>query len=269
MPHTYQSPTAQPSGPAVQPSGPAVQPSGFGMAPQAAPPATGGSKVGRIIGIGLLFLVLTVGGGVVLFFAGDDDPPPVAGVDPAVPQAPAGGIGTVTITTDIQGGAELLVDGQSQGLVVGGQQVQIASGSRNLELKVQGMVVASETVQVMPNATTIAQLMRGGTGAETVTTGRLQAGDRTLQSGEFSDHYTYQWQTGNVHIEARSTAFDSYLVVRSPSGQQHDNDDMTGGGDSTNAGLDLAITEPGTWTVIVTSYQPGESGEYQLVVRGP
>ena len=74
---------------------------------------------------------------------------------------------------------------------------------------------------------------------------------------------------GNVHIEARSSAFDAYLVVKSPSGQQHDNDDMVAGGNDTTAGLDLAITEPGTWTVIVTSYQAGESGQYQLVVRGP
>ena len=88
------------------------------------------------------------------------------------------------------------------------------------------MIVASQTVQVMPNATTTAQLMRGGNGPETVTTGTLQAGDRTLQTGEFADHYTYQWQSGNVHIEARSAAFDAYLVVKSPSGQQHDNDDM-------------------------------------------
>ncbi len=270
MPQTQQG-AAGMGPPQTRPGGPATGPGGFGgMAPQAAPPASSGSKTGLIIGVVVLFLLLA-GGGVaaLMLVGGDDDPQPVAGTDPATPQAPTGGIGTVTISTDIQGGAELLVDGQSQGLVVGGQQVRISSGPRNLELKVDGMIVASQTVQVMPNATTTAQLMRGGNGPETVTTGQLQAGDRTLQTGEFSDHYTYQWQSGNVHIEARSSAFDAYLVVKSPSGQQHDNDDMVAGGNDTTAGLDLAITEPGTWTVIVTSYQPGESGQYQLVVRGP
>ncbi|MBO6935067.1 MAG: protein kinase [Deltaproteobacteria bacterium] len=259
-----------PSGMATQPGGPQTGPGGFGMAPQAAPPASGGSKTGLIIGVVVGLLVLA-GGGVaaLVLLGGDDDPQPAVGTDPQTPQAPVGGIGTVTISTDIQGGAELLVDGQSQGLVVGGQQVRISSGPRNLELKVDGMIVASQMVQVMPNATTTAQLMRGGNGPESVTTGQLQAGDRTLQTGEFADHYTYQWQSGNVHIEARSSAFDAYLVVKSPSGQQHDNDDMNAGGNDTTAGLDLAITEPGTWTVIVTSYQPGESGQYQLVVRGP
>ncbi len=239
------------------------------MAPQAAPPASSGSKTGLIIGV-VVVLLLLAGGGVaaVLLLRGGDDTQAAANAAQQ-PQAPTGGIGTVTIQTDIQGGAELLVDGQSQGLVVGGQQVRVSSGPRQLELKVDGMVVASQLVQVMPNATTTAQLTRGGNGPETITTGNLQAGDRTLQTGELADHYTYQWQSGTVHLEARSQQFDPYLVVKSPSGQQHDNDDMTPGGNDTTAGLDLAITEPGTWTVIVTSYQPGETGQYQLILRGP
>ena len=38
-------------------------------------------------------------------------------------------------------------------------------------------------------------------------------------------------------------------------------------GQGTNAGLDVNVSETGTWTVIVTSYQAGESGSYQLSVR--
>lgn len=281
MPHTHQGPASAPAsapthpgGPATGPGGPPMGPGGpaggfGGMAPQGAPPAaSSGSKTGLIIGVGVLALALVGGGVAAIVLLGGDEEEPVAATPPETPQAPTGGIGTVTISTDIQGGAELLVDGQSQGLVIAGQQVRISSGARTLELKVDGMVVASAVVQVMPNATTNAPLTRGGTGAETVTSGQLQAGDRTLQTGEFADHYTYQWQSGNVHIEASSPAFDAYLVVKSPSGQQHDNDDMVAGG-GTTAGLDLAITEPGTWTVIVTSYQAGESGQYQLIVRGP
>ncbi|MAQ15275.1 MAG: hypothetical protein CMN30_14535 [Sandaracinus sp.] len=253
--------------PGHAPAGYGAPGSAPGMGPQAAPPA-GGSKTGLFIGLGVLAVVL-IGGGVAaaVLLAGSDEAPPVAAAPQ--PAAPTGGVGTVTISTDIQGGAELIVDGQSQGLVVGGQQVRISSGPRTLELKLDGTIVASATVQVMPNAVTDAPLMRGGNGAEAVVTGQLAAGDRTLQSGEFADHFTYQWQSGTVHIEALSSDFDSYLVVKSPSGQQHDNDDMAGSGSSTNAGLDLAITEPGTWTVIVTSFQSGETGNYQLIVRGP
>lgn len=280
MPHTHPGsapgalPHTQQGGPATGPTGPGTPAPaggfGGGMVPQAAPPASGGSKTGLIVGA-IVVVLLLAGGGIAaaVLLGGEDEPQTAAATTEPTPQAPTGGIGTVTIATDIQGGAELLVDGQSQGLVIGGQQVRISSGPRRLELKVDGMVVASQEVQVMPNATTTAQLMRGGDGPETITTGQLQAGDRTLQSGEFADHYTYQWQSGTVHIEARSQQFDTYLVVKSPSGQQHDNDDMTPGGNDTTAGLDLAITEPGTWTVIVTSYQAGETGQYQLILRGP
>ena len=253
--------------PATQPGAPGGFGSSPGMAPQHAPPAgAGGSKMGLFIGIGVVAL-LVIGGGVAaaVLLAGGDEP-----AEARVPQAPTGGVGMVTISTDIQGGAELIVDGQSQGLVIGGQQVRISSGPRLIELKVDGAVAASATVQVMPNATTIAPLTRGGgSGEENVVTGQLMAGDNTLQTGEYNDQYTYQWQSGTVHVELRSAAFDAYVIVKSPSGQQVENDDMVGAGGSKDAGLDVVVNEAGTWTVIATSYQAGESGDYQLILRGP
>ncbi|MCA9609978.1 MAG: caspase family protein [Myxococcales bacterium] len=98
--------------------------------------------------------------------------------------------------------------------------------------------------------------------------GDLAQGDRTLQSGEFFDEHTFEWPAGaRVHLEAQSTEFDTYLIARPPSGPQQDNDDMNPG-QSLNAGLDIQTQEAGTWHVLVTSYQPGETGRYTLVVGG-
>jgi hypothetical protein len=105
------------------------------------------------------------------------------------------------------------------------------------------------------------------TGAERVMRGELAAGDRQLRSGEYFDETTVTLAVGEaVHIEARSTAFDSYLIVRSPSGRQEDNDDMVPG--NLNAGLDFVAREAGPHRVLVTSYRPGETGAYELVIRG-
>ena len=99
-------------------------------------------------------------------------------------------------------------------------------------------------------------------------TGSLAQGDRTLQSGEFVDVFPMQFPAGaRVRIEARSTEFDTYLIVRPPGGgQAQQNDDASP--PDTNAGLDLVATAGGTYEVAVTSYRPGETGNYELLVRG-
>jgi len=93
--------------------------------------------------------------------------------------------------------------------------------------------------------------------------GSLARGDRTLASGEFVDAHTVTLpQGGGVQIRLASTQFDPYLIVRSPSGRQVDNDDLTPG--DRNAGIDLPLAEPGTYTIQVTSYRAGETGAYTL-----
>lgn len=98
--------------------------------------------------------------------------------------------------------------------------------------------------------------------------GSLAQGDRTLQSGEFVDVFPMQFPTGaRVRIEARSSEFDTYLIVRPPGGgQPQQNDDASP--PDTNAGIDLVATAGGTYEVAVTSYRPGETGAYELLVRG-
>ena len=266
-------------GPAGATPGPG--PSPMGPTPIAAA-SQGKSNTGLYIGIGAVALLLLVGGGVAAFALGrgEEAPPPTPGgvTDPAVAggaaagTAPAatGGQGTVSIVTP-DGGGELLVDGTSQGPIASGGTVQLAAGSHLLQLRRAGSIVGSAQVTVPAGGTVSANLTAlAATAAlpgEEVRQGTLAAGDRTLNSGEFQDQYTFQWTAGSSHhVEVRSTDFDTYLIVRSPSGQQQDNDDMTPG-QGTNAGLDVNVSETGTWTVIVTSYQAGESGSYQLSVR--
>jgi hypothetical protein len=93
--------------------------------------------------------------------------------------------------------------------------------------------------------------------------GDLAQGDGTLQSGEFVDNYRFLGQRGErIAIDLRSSAFDTYLIVVSPSGEQQDNDD--GGNDGTNSRMELVLSEEGEYSVHATSYQPGERGAYQL-----
>lgn len=100
---------------------------------------------------------------------------------------------------------------------------------------------------------------------ETRLAGELAAGDETLSSGEYADTHVLTFGVGErVHLEARSSAFDTYLIVRTPGGQQHENDDGPGGG--TDAVLDFVAAEAGEHRVIVTSYRAGETGPYELVV---
>lgn len=94
--------------------------------------------------------------------------------------------------------------------------------------------------------------------------GTLAAGDRQLQSGEYADDHTFELAAGaRVRFEARSTDFDTYLIVHTPSGRQHDNDDAAPG--NTDAAVDLVAEQAGTYRVSVTSYRPGETGGYELI----
>jgi len=95
--------------------------------------------------------------------------------------------------------------------------------------------------------------------------GTLAQGDQQLGSGELMDPYPMALLAGqSVSIRIESSQFDTYLIVRAPSGRQWDNDDLQPG--NLNSGLDLTLTESGTYQVIVTSYRPGEAGAYTLTV---
>jgi len=97
--------------------------------------------------------------------------------------------------------------------------------------------------------------------------GRLEYGDTTLDSGEFSDSYVFEGRAReHVTIDLRSSDFDPYLIIRTPSGEQFENDDHEG--DSNWSKLSLTLPETGRYIIRVTSYEAGEAGAYTVSMRG-
>ncbi len=95
--------------------------------------------------------------------------------------------------------------------------------------------------------------------------GSLGAGDDTLDSGEYVDSYRFTGRRGQrVSVELTSSAFDAYTMLRTPSGEQFDNDDGDSGTDSRQQ---LVLPEDGEYEVLVTSYRPGETGSYRFTVE--
>ena len=95
--------------------------------------------------------------------------------------------------------------------------------------------------------------------------GRLEIGDDTLTSGEFVDSYEFEGSPGqHVSIDVRSSAFDTYLILKDPAGEQTENDDAQDDGGVGHSSIEADLTEAGTYRVLVTSYETGESGAYSL-----
>ena len=97
--------------------------------------------------------------------------------------------------------------------------------------------------------------------------GDLAANDQTLTSGEYVDEYQVQGRQGeHLVLDLRSSDFDPYLILKLPSGEQIENDDHEG--DRTRSLITSQLPETGTYRVLVTSYQPKETGAYDLTIRG-
>ena len=94
--------------------------------------------------------------------------------------------------------------------------------------------------------------------------GSLGSGDDTLGSGEYVDHYRFVGRRGQrVAVELTSSAFDAYTILRTPSGEQIENDD---GEDGTDSRLDTVLAQDGEYVVDVTSFAAGETGSYRFSV---
>lgn len=97
--------------------------------------------------------------------------------------------------------------------------------------------------------------------------GRLESGDETLTTGEFVDTYEFEGSPGqHVAIDLRSAAFDTYLILKDPAGEQTENDDSDDGGGVGHSAIEADLTEAGTYRVLVTSYESGENGAYSLTI---
>lgn len=91
--------------------------------------------------------------------------------------------------------------------------------------------------------------------------GVLGPGDPQLNSGEWYDEYTVNVAAGTtVNVTMSSGAFDTYLIARSPNGQQVDNDDASG----TDSALSIHSPASGLVRIQATSYAPGQGGQYTI-----
>lgn len=98
---------------------------------------------------------------------------------------------------------------------------------------------------------------------EQVEMGELVEGDAELESGELVDEYPLQGAPGRlVRLRLSSRELDTYLILVDPEGNQLENDDDELGNSSIETRLEMA----GPHRVLVTSYEPGETGRYTLAV---
>lgn len=144
------------------------------------------------------------------------------------------------------------------------------------ELRISGAEAGSAATTPTATTATTPTTPTGTNTAATATTpatsatageavrGALASGDTQLESGEFVDRYSMNFTPGEaVQLRLNSSDFDTYLIARTPAGEQLDNDDLVSG--NLNSGLDIAAAEPGVYTVMVTSYEPGQTGSYELL----
>jgi hypothetical protein len=94
--------------------------------------------------------------------------------------------------------------------------------------------------------------------------GRLSSNDPRLDSGEFFESYSYAGQAGQLlTISLQSSEFDPYLMMLDPEGEKvAEIDDSIGHGHNIVLSINLAVT--GSYTIVVTSFEPGESGSFSL-----
>lgn len=92
-------------------------------------------------------------------------------------------------------------------------------------------------------------------------TGALDSGAPTLRSGEYMNAWTLNGRAGDqIDLNLTSDAFDAYLFVTGPNEFSAVNDDA----DGSNSRLTITLPADGEYSVVATTYQPGESGAYRL-----
>lgn len=102
-------------------------------------------------------------------------------------------------------------------------------------------------------------------------TGKLEQGDEEIVGapGRYVDKYTFDVEAGqHATIDLNSADFDTYLKLEGVGDGSWENDDHAN--DPGHSRLAITLTEPGTYTVLATSYEAKETGSYRLLIRrGP
>jgi hypothetical protein len=105
----------------------------------------------------------------------------------------------------------------------------------------------------------------GGLAFDVPLESELDTGDTQLNSGEYTESWLLEGQAGaGLTLTMESDAFDTYLMIRGPSGFSLDNDDGPNMG--LNSQLEVTLPATGTYTVMATSYAPGAVGSYSITM---
>jgi len=96
----------------------------------------------------------------------------------------------------------------------------------------------------------------------------LDAGQVPVAGGFFMDFYEFNGTVGTpITLSLTSTQFDAYVLLMAPSGAISTNDDANAA--TTDAQLNGTLLESGIYTIGVSSFNPGESGNYDLSLTSP
>jgi hypothetical protein len=103
-----------------------------------------------------------------------------------------------------------------------------------------------------------------------VSSGTASSGDETISISTATrrgDRYSLEGRAGQqVEISATSEAFDTYLILQNDRGEGLAEDDDAG--DGNNSALSVTLPSNGTYHVIVSSYEEGSTGAYELLLDG-
>lgn len=102
------------------------------------------------------------------------------------------------------------------------------------------------------------------------TSGQLSSESETVTSHYFRQGkaYTFSGQAGQpIWIQLDSNDFDTYLILQNDRGETIAQDD-DGGEEGSNSALRFTLPETGTYRVVVTPFNEGYSGIYNLRVYG-
>ncbi|MGF1538539.1 MAG: trypsin-like peptidase domain-containing protein [Elainellaceae cyanobacterium] len=97
--------------------------------------------------------------------------------------------------------------------------------------------------------------------------GRLSSDSNVLESDRsYYDVYALDAEVGDrITVDMRSREVDAYLILIAPNGQGLAQDDDSAGG--TDARVVATAPISGTYMILANSYEPGQTGGYQLQVR--
>jgi hypothetical protein len=117
----------------------------------------------------------------------------------------------------------------------------------------------------LPQTHTITAEVPNGAPRLSLQDGELDDKDAADDAGRYVDWYEIDATAGQrVRLSAVTDAFDSMLLLVSPSGQERVADDFAG--QVGHSVIAATLDEAGRWRVGVTSYDSGESGAYWLIM---